>query len=123
MANSVDPVLFSSILNSSLILGNYLQQTTSADYIFRCIFFLGALLLRVELIKFMLGKCFVIFCLQIFSTFFFQIFFQEWQTAWIQIRPDILSGLMWMPAVCRGYQQPTKFAASSQKVNVIILNP
>ena len=71
MANSVDPVLFSFILNSSLILGNYLQQTTSADYIFRCIFFLGALRLRVELLKFMLGKCFVIFCLQIFSTFFF----------------------------------------------------
>ena len=56
MANSVDPVqtapigafcsgstLFASILNSSVILGNYLQQTTSADDIFRCIFFLGAL--------------------------------------------------------------------------------
>ena len=35
--------LFASILNSSLKLGNYLQQTTSADDIFRCIFFLGAL--------------------------------------------------------------------------------
>ena len=56
MANSVDPdqtapieavccgsVLFASILNSSVILGNYLQQTTSADNIFRCIFFLGPL--------------------------------------------------------------------------------
>ena len=31
--------LFASILNSSAILGNYLQQTTSADDIFRCIFF------------------------------------------------------------------------------------
>ena len=53
MANSVDPdqtaptgavcsgsTLFASILNSSVILGNYLQQTTSADYIFRYIFFL-----------------------------------------------------------------------------------
>ena len=51
MANSVDPVqtapvgavcsvstLFVSILNSSVILGNYLQQTTSGDNIFRCIF-------------------------------------------------------------------------------------
>ena len=51
MANSVDldqtaPIgavctgstLFASILNSSLTLGNYLQQTTSADDIFRCIF-------------------------------------------------------------------------------------
>ena len=51
MANSVDPdqtapieavcsgsTLFASILNSSVMLGNYLQQMTSAD-IFRCIFF------------------------------------------------------------------------------------
>ena len=56
MASSVDPdqtapigavcfgsTLFASILNSSVILGNYLQQTTSADYIFKCIFYLGAL--------------------------------------------------------------------------------
>ena len=35
--------LFASLLNSSAKLGNYLQQTTSADDIFRCIFFLGAL--------------------------------------------------------------------------------
>ena len=53
MANSVDPdqaaplgavcsgsTLFASILNTSVMLGNYLQQTTSADDIFRCIFFL-----------------------------------------------------------------------------------
>ena len=51
MANSVDPgqtspigavcsgsMLFAFILNSSVMLGNYLQQTTSADDIFRCIF-------------------------------------------------------------------------------------
>ena len=48
MANSVDPdqtapicsgsTRFASILNSSVMLGNYLQQTTSADDIFRCIF-------------------------------------------------------------------------------------
>ena len=56
MANSEDPeqtatvgavfsgsTLFASILNLSVKLGNYLQQTTSADDIFRCIFFLGAL--------------------------------------------------------------------------------
>ena len=49
MANSVDldqtvcsgSTLFASILNSSVMLGNYLQQTTSVDDIFRCIF--GAL--------------------------------------------------------------------------------
>ena len=56
MANSVDPdqtapigavcsgsTLFASVLSSSVMLGNYLQQTTSADDILRCIFFLGAL--------------------------------------------------------------------------------
>ena len=56
MTNSVDPdqtapigavcsgsTLFASILNSSAMLNNYLQQKTSADDIFRCIFFLGAL--------------------------------------------------------------------------------
>ena len=55
MANSVDPdqtapiravcsgsTLSASILNLSEMLGNYLQQTTSAEDIFRCIFF-GAL--------------------------------------------------------------------------------
>ena len=31
-------MLFASILNLSVMLGNYLQQTTSADNIFRCIF-------------------------------------------------------------------------------------
>ena len=54
MANSVDPnqtapigavcsrgTLFASILNSSVMLGNYLQQSSSADDIFRCIFFLA----------------------------------------------------------------------------------
>ena len=54
MANTVGPdqtapigavcsasTLFASILNSSVMLGNYLQQTTSADDIFRCIFFLA----------------------------------------------------------------------------------
>ena len=56
MANSVDSdetapigavcsgsMLFASILNLSVMLGNYLQQTTSAEDNFRCIFFLGAL--------------------------------------------------------------------------------
>ena len=32
--------LLASILNLSVMLGKYLQQTTSADNIFRCIFFL-----------------------------------------------------------------------------------
>ena len=54
MANSVNPdqtapigavcsgsTLFGSIFNLSVMLGNCLQQTTSADNIFRCIFFLA----------------------------------------------------------------------------------
>ena len=54
MANSVNPdqtapigavcsgsKLFVFILNSLVMLGNYLQQTTSADDIFRFIFFLA----------------------------------------------------------------------------------
>ena len=64
MANSVEPdqtapigavcsgsTLFASILNSSLMPGNYLQQTTSADNIFRCIFFLGALRVKMLLVS------------------------------------------------------------------------
>ena len=51
MAESVDPdqtatigavctgsTLFASLLDSSVMLGNYMKQTTSADNIFRCIF-------------------------------------------------------------------------------------
>ena len=41
---------FASILNSSVMLGNYLQQTTSADDIFRCIF-LGALRVKMGIIQ------------------------------------------------------------------------
>ena len=56
MANSVNPdqtasigavcsgsTLFASKLDLTVMLGNYLQQTTSADDTFRCISFLGAL--------------------------------------------------------------------------------
>ena len=64
MANSVDPdqtapigavcsgsTLFASILNLSVMIDNYLQQTTSADDIFRCIFFFGALRVKVGIIS------------------------------------------------------------------------
>ena len=33
--------LFASILDLKVMLGNYLQQMTSADNIFKCIFFLA----------------------------------------------------------------------------------
>ena len=48
--------LFASIFNSSVILGNYLQQTTSADNIFRCIFFLGAFRAK-SYIRMILAMC------------------------------------------------------------------
>ena len=54
MTNSMEPdqtapigavcsgsTLFALILNLSVMLGNYLQQMTSADDIFRCILFLA----------------------------------------------------------------------------------
>ena len=63
MTNGVDPdqtapigavcsgsTLFASILNLSVIIGNHLQQTTSVDNIFRCIFFLGALRVKVYIV-------------------------------------------------------------------------
>ena len=62
MANSVDPdqtapigavcsgsTLFASILNKSVMLGIYLQQTTSADDIIWMHFFLGALRDKLEM--------------------------------------------------------------------------
>ena len=66
MANSVDPdqtaaigavcsgsTLFASKLYLSVMQGNYLQQTTSANNIFRCIFswcFKGTVLLEILLV-------------------------------------------------------------------------
>ena len=63
MANSVDSdqtapkgavcsgsTLFASIINLSVMLGNFSQQTTSADDIFRCSF-LGALRVNKRLIN------------------------------------------------------------------------
>ena len=41
--------LFASILISSVMLGNYLQQTTLADDIFKMHFFLGALRVKIVL--------------------------------------------------------------------------
>ena len=40
----------------------------------------------------------------------------ECQTIWIQIRPDILSGLIWVQTVCKGYQQTTTVAPRGQRV-------
>ena len=98
MANNMDPdqtapvgavcsgsTLFASILNSSVMLGNYLQQTTSADDVIRCFF--GAL--RVNILFFLL-----------FVEFFSkqQVFGKSFscQIVWIKIRSDILSASNWV---------------------------
>ena len=38
---------------------------------------------------------------------FLSVILSECRTVWIQIRPDILSGLIWIQTVCKGYQQTT----------------
>ena len=39
----------------------------------------------------------------------------ECQTDWFQIRPDVLSGLIWVQTVCKSYQQTT---LGDKRVNV-----
>ena len=60
--------------------------------------------------------------------FFFKItFFQRnllgipsvCQSVWIQIRPDILSGLICVQTVCKRYQQTTKVTTSRKRVDII----
>ena len=71
----------------------------------------------------MLGN-FQLFCL--LQPFFQNKLFQknlsgtlsECQTVWIQIRPDVMSDLLWVQIVCKDYQQTTTFAAGSQRVHV-----
>ena len=58
------------------------------------------------------GKFFMLFCrLLICSKSTFQKILRgiqsECQTEWIQIRPDILSGLIWVQSVCKCYEQMT----------------
>ena len=38
------------------------------------------------------------------------------QIVWIQIRPDILSGLIWFQTVCKGYQHTTKVSTSKSEL-------
>ena len=70
----------------------------------------------------MLGNfaCFFVVC----GFFFFKLFFQkslsgiqsECQKVWLQIRPDVLSGLILVQTVCKGYQQLTKVTISRERV-------
>ena len=57
-------------------------------------------------------SCFFVVCRFFFKN---QLFFEkilseipsECQTDWIQIRPDQMSGLIWIQSVCKSYQQTT----------------
>ena len=43
----------------------------------------------------------------------------ECLTVWLQIKPDILLGLIWVQTVCKGYQQMTKVATRKEAVNLL----
>ena len=64
------------------------------------------------------SKYFII-CRLFFKINFFKKLFQEHyqsvKTVWIQIRPDILSGLIWFQTVCKNYQQMTKVSTWRQR--------
>ena len=71
----------------------------------------------------MLGKFFMLFFLSadLFQNYFFKKFFQEHyqsQAVWIQIKTDILSVLIWVQTVCKGYQLMTKATASKERVKI-----
>ena len=71
-----------------------------------------------------------VFLLSVFFFFFFFFFFlnlhfqkglsgipSECQTVGIQIRPDVLSGLIWVQTVCKGYQKTTKSPLVGKELN------
>ena len=114
MANSVDPyqtatigavcsgsTMFASILNSSVMLGNYLQQTTSADDLFRCFF--GA---------FMVNKVTYMYRIYVHA-FAVGFFFNTIRVSNCLVPDqDRMSDLSWVQTVCKGFQQKTKVAFS-----------
>ena len=70
-----------------------------------------------------LGKFFMLFCclLIFFQNYLFQKILSgilsECQTNWVQIRPDILSGLICVQSVCTDYEQMT-LEGNELKVNI-----
>ena len=71
----------------------------------------------------MLGDC---ACFFVICAFLFEINFlkkknlsgipSECQTVWIKIRSNVLSDLICVQTVCKGYQQTTKVATSEESV-------
>ena len=77
--------------------------------------------------RILISFCIFQYCFYYSSTLYFCAIFyslhagsfsipSECQTVWIQVRPDILSGLIWVQTVCKGYQQMTKVATIWQRV-------
>ena len=108
-----------------------MQQTTSAEDNFSCIFFLGALRVYILFLEsdapdgqvnsFNAGSYFMFLSpADFFETRLFhkQIIQEHYQcpTVWIQITTDILSALIWVQFVCKYYQQTTKAVVSRQRV-------
>ena len=71
-------------------------------------------------------ECWVIFHALLSSAYYFskstflkkifrEHYLAECQTVWIQIRTDILSVLIWIQTVCKGYQRMTKVAAGKKR--------
>ena len=57
------------------------------------------------------------------TVFFHSIVPSGCQTVWIQIRPDILSGLIWVQTVCKGYisrQQMWPIAGKELNTNQLV---
>ena len=48
------------------------------------------------------------------TTNFFRKILSDCQTVWIQIRSNLLSGMVWIQTVCKGYQQTTLFLSLFQ---------
>ena len=68
----------------------------------------------------MLGNfsCFYCHLLTFFQINFFKKIFQEHYQNWVQIRTDIMSVLIWVQTVCKGYQQTTKVATNRKRVSL-----
>ena len=83
----------------------------------------------IQIKDFLTSACWVIFhafavvCSLFFKINFFQkilsVTLSECQTIWIQIRTDILSVLIWVQTVCKGYQPMTKVPASKERVKIL----
>ena len=114
----------------------YILQGHGVEFLYDIIFHIEAnsALCRIYIIcqlnLCMLGSFHLIMLsADIFQHHFFQNILSgitsEYQPAWIHIRPNILSGLIWVQSVRKGYQQMTQLAASRQRgktMNIIVVN-